>query len=60
GCRVKASETPAGLIRVTVKRPWADGIAGLTLTQLEVIERLAARVPPPRAHRVQTHAVAGT
>jgi hypothetical protein len=55
--RARRSETPAGLIRVTVKRPWADGTAGVTFTPLELVERLAALVPPPRAHLVQTHGV---
>jgi hypothetical protein len=55
--RARLEETPAGLIRVTFKRPWADGTAGVTFTSLEFVERLAALVPPPRAHLVQTHGV---
>ena len=55
--RTRLQETPAGLIRVTFKRPWADGTAGVTFTPLEFVGRLAARVPPPRAHLVQTHGV---
>ncbi|MFT6234561.1 MAG: hypothetical protein ACJAZO_005084 [Myxococcota bacterium] len=55
--RARLEETPAGLIRVTVKRPWADDTAGVTFTPLEFVERLAALVPPPRAHLVQTHGV---
>ncbi len=30
--RTRLQETPAGLIRVTFKRPWADGTAGVTFT----------------------------
>jgi hypothetical protein len=55
--RTRLGETPTGLIRVTVKRPWADGTAGVTFTALEFVERLAALVPPPRAPLVQTHGV---
>ncbi len=53
----RMEETPAGLIRVTFKRPWADGTAGVTFTPLELVERLAALVPPPRAHLVHYHGV---
>jgi UDP-3-O-[3-hydroxymyristoyl] glucosamine N-acyltransferase len=42
---------------VTFKRPWTDGTAGVTFTPLEFVERLAALVPAPRAHLVQTHGV---
>ena len=55
--RTRLQETPAGLIRVTFKRPWADGTAGVTFTPLEFVERLAALVPPPRAHLVHYHGV---
>ena len=55
--RTRIEETPAGLVRLTFKRPWADGTAGVTFTPLEFIERLAALVPPPRAHLVHYHGV---
>ena len=42
---------------MTFKRPWADGTAGVTFTPLEFVERLAALVPPPRAHLVHYHGV---
>lgn len=50
--RTRLEETPAGLIRVTFKRPWAAGTAGVMFTPLELVERLAARISPPRAHLV--------
>ena len=34
------------------KKPFRDGSTHLKLTPLELIERLAALVPPPRAHLV--------
>jgi len=50
--RTRLEETLGGLLRVTFKRPWADGTAGVTFTPLEFMERLAGQVPPPRAHLV--------
>ena len=55
--RTRLEETPARLIRVTFKRPWADGTAGVTFTPLEFVRRLAALVPPPRTHLVHYHGV---
>jgi hypothetical protein len=34
-------------------RPWSDGITGITLSPLELLETLAAFVPLPRAHLVR-------
>jgi hypothetical protein len=34
-------------------RPWSDGTTGLTLSPLELLEKLAARVPLPRRHQVR-------
>jgi hypothetical protein len=34
-------------------RPWSDGTTGITLSPLELIEKLAALVPLPRAHLVR-------
>ena len=55
--RNRLEETSAGLIRVIFKRLWADGTAGVPFTPLELVERLAALVLPPRARIVQTHGV---
>ena len=35
---------------VTFKRAWSDGTTGVILTGIELLERLAALVPRPRAH----------
>jgi hypothetical protein len=40
--------------------PQPDGRTGLRLTPLELIERLAALIPPPRLHRHRYHGGAGT
>jgi hypothetical protein len=34
-------------------RPWSDGTTGITLSPLELLEKLAALVPLPRAHLVR-------
>jgi hypothetical protein len=34
-------------------RPWSDGTTGITLSPLELLEKLAALVPQPRAHLVR-------
>ena len=38
-------------------KPRRDGCTALTLTPLELIQRLAALIPPPRAHRHRYHGV---
>lgn len=40
-----------GQVVVTLKRTWSDGTAALVFTPLELVERLAAMVPPPRANQ---------
>ena len=34
-------------------RPWSDGTTGIQLVPLELLEKLAALVPQPRAHLVR-------
>ena len=41
-----------GTVVVGLKRVWSDGTTGLVFSPLELIERLAAIVPPPRANQV--------
>ncbi len=48
---------PDGLVALTLKTPWHDGTTSLLLTPEELVERLAALVPPPRAHTVTYHGV---
>ncbi len=38
-------------------KPGPDGRTDLTLTPLELIDRLAALIPPPRLHRHRYHGV---
>ena len=41
----------------TLKTPWADGTTHLVLSPLELIEKLAALVPPPRLNLIRYHGV---
>jgi hypothetical protein len=42
-----------GDLLYTFTRPWADGTTGITLSPLELLEKLAALVPLPRVHLVR-------
>lgn len=42
----------SGLVRVLLKRAFSDGTTAIDLDPLSLLCRLAASVPPPRAHRV--------
>ena len=41
----------------TLKTPWSDGTTDLVLSPLELIEKLAALVPPARLNLVRYHGV---
>jgi hypothetical protein len=40
-----------------LKTPWADGTSSLVLSPTELIEKLAALVPPPRTNLIRYHGV---
>ncbi len=40
-----------------LKTPWANGTTSLVLSPTELIEKLAALVPPPRLNLVRYHGV---
>jgi hypothetical protein len=44
---------PDGLVRITLKRPFADGTVAVDMDPLSLLCRLAASVPPPRYHTVK-------
>ena len=44
---------PSGHIRYQMKRPDADGRSYLVMTPLELMERVAALIPPPQVHLVR-------
>ena len=48
---------PDGTVLIRLKHPWADGTTAIHLTHLELMERLAALVPPPHKNQVIYHGV---
>jgi len=44
---------PNGDVSYRLKKRWTDGTSHIIYTQLEFMEKLAALVPPPRAHQVR-------
>jgi hypothetical protein len=48
-----------GLVRITLKKPYADGTVAVELDPLSLLSRLAASVPPPRHHTVRYAGVLG-
>ena len=50
----EASEEDAnGALVYAFTKPWSDGTAGIKLSPLELLEKLAALVPLPRVHLVR-------
>jgi len=50
---------PDELVRIELKRPFGDGTTALDMDPLSLLCRLAAAVPPPRAHVVHYAGVLG-
>jgi Putative transposase len=46
-------EDAHGDLVYTLTKPWSDGTTGITLSPLELLEKLAALVPLPRVHLVR-------
>jgi hypothetical protein len=46
-----------GRLELRLKRPWRDGTVGFLFTPHELLERLVALVPRPRAHLTRYHGV---
>ena len=49
----KVEARPDGLVRIVLKRAYADGTVAVDLDPLSLLCRLAASVPPPRHHTVR-------
>jgi hypothetical protein len=49
----RLEEDAHGDLVYTFTKPWADGTTGITLSPLELLEKLAALVPLPRVHLVR-------
>jgi len=53
----RLSQLDDGRLQLRLKRPWRDGTVAFVLTPHELIERLVAQVPRPRAHLTRYHGV---
>jgi hypothetical protein len=49
----RLEEDVQGDLVYTFTKPWSDGTTGITLSPLELLEKLAALVPLPRVHLVR-------
>ena len=49
----RLEEAANGDLVYTFTKPWPDGTTGITLSPLELLEKLAALVPLPRVHLVR-------
>lgn len=55
----RLSKLADGRLLYQLKRRWRDGTTAILFTPDELIEKLAALVPPPRIHTVRYHGVLG-
>ena len=46
-----------GDVLLRLKKPYSDGTSHLVFSPMEFLEKLAALVPPPRAHLTRFHGV---
>jgi hypothetical protein len=53
----RLSKLPDGRLLYRLKRKWRDGTTHVVCERLELVEKLAALVPPPRIHTVRYHGV---
>jgi hypothetical protein len=55
----RLSRLPDGRLLYRLKHRWRDGTTDVVFTPGELVEKLAALVPPPRFHLVRYHGVLG-
>ena len=53
----RLSELPDGRIAYDLRHPWSDGRTRVVFEPQSFLEKLAALIPPPRAHLVTYHGV---
>ena len=53
----RLSISPQGRVRYELKTPWRNGTTHVEFEPIEFIAKLAALVPPPRAHLTRFHGV---
>ncbi len=49
----RVQHRPDGLVRILLKKAWADGTLAVDMDPVSLLCRLAASVPPPRFHTVR-------
>jgi Putative transposase/Transposase zinc-binding domain len=49
----RLEQRPEGLVRITLKRAYADGTVAVDMDPVSLLCRLAASVPPPRFHTIR-------
>jgi hypothetical protein len=55
----RLSRLPDGRLLYRLKRRWRDGTTHVVFEPLELLEKLAALVPPPRVHQIRYHGILG-
>jgi len=60
GSRFKESSSHLGELEYTLKQPWNDGTTAILLSPLELLEKLAALVPPNKTHQIRHFGVFGS
>ena len=53
----RLSISPQGTVRYQLKTPWRNGTTHVEFEPIEFIAKLAALVPPPRAHLTRFHGI---
>jgi len=56
-CEKRLALTAQGRVSYSLKTPWRDGTTHVEFEPVEFLARLAALVPPPRAHLTRFHGV---
>jgi hypothetical protein len=55
--RTRVARRPDGLWVLTLRKPYSDGTTAFIFSELELVEKLAALVPPARKNLVSYHGV---
>ena len=53
----RMSETPEGKILYALKTPYSDGTTHILFDRMELVEKVIALIPPPRANLLRYHGV---